>query len=85
MIDFDRFEFKISKHFRNTWMRKWNWDLYDLRQSLKEADKIEKVGNYKYEAYTTYKSKGKSKKLVFVICEFDQTLYIITGTEGGKI
>ena len=85
MINFDKFEFKISKHFRNNWMRKWDWDLYDLKQSLKESYAIEKVGNYKYEAYTKYKTKGKSRKLVFVIYKLDQTLYIITGTEGGKI
>ena len=68
-----------SKHFRNTWMRKWDYDMYDLRNALKEAYKIEKVGKSKYEAYTRYKSK-RSRKIIFAVSE--DTIFIITGAEG---
>ena len=71
-------EIKPSKHFRNTWLRKWDWDMRDLRIALQESYKIEKVGKYKYEAYTRYRS-GKSKKIIFVIR--GDTIYIITGAE----
>ena len=27
----------MSKHFRNTWMRKWDWDQTDLREALRDA------------------------------------------------
>ncbi len=63
-------------------MRKWDWDMNDLRIALKEAYKTDKVGKYKYEAYTKYRSRGKSLKLVFVVYEFSNELYLITGSEG---
>ena len=83
MIDFDEFELRPSKHFRNTWLLKWNWDMHDLRTALKESYKIEKVGKYKHEAYTKYKNKGKSRKIIFVIYEAEKIIYIITGAEGN--
>lgn len=82
MMNFDDFELRPSKHFRNTWMLKWNLDMQDLRVSLREAYKMGKVGKYKYEAYTKYKSEGKSRKIIFAVNEIDKIIYIITGAEG---
>lgn len=70
-----------SKHFQNTWMRKWDWDVNDLREALREAYKTEKVGKAKYELYTRYKSGGRSRKLILV--DYGDELFIITGAEGA--
>ncbi|MBI2583283.1 MAG: hypothetical protein HYW25_01325 [Candidatus Aenigmarchaeota archaeon] len=66
-----------SKHFRNTWMRNWDWDMNDLRSALVNAYKIDKAGANKYEAYV--RKGGKSRKIIFAIIE-DET-FIITGSE----
>lgn len=82
MVDFDISVCKIeaSKHFMLKYMKKWNWDFNDLRDAIKNAYKIDKVGNKKYEAYAR---KDGSKKVVFVYyLEFD-TIFVITGSEGG--
>ena len=72
---------EASKHFVLKYMKKWDWDFIDLREALKNAYKIEKVGNKKYEAYTR---KNGSKKIIFVFYyEFDE-LFVITGSEGGQ-
>ncbi len=83
MTNFDEVSIRPSKHIIISWMRKWNWDIADLRNALKQAYNIDKVGKNKYEAYTTYKSKNKSKKLIFVIC--DNELFVITGAEGKEV
>ncbi|MBI3412554.1 MAG: hypothetical protein HY051_00545 [Candidatus Aenigmarchaeota archaeon] len=61
-------------------MRKWDYDMYDLRAALKEAYKIDKVGRTKYEAYTRYKASGKSRKIIFVV--YPAEMFVITGAEG---
>lgn len=69
-----------SKHFMNKYMRRWNWDFHDLREALRDAKKIEKAGNKKYEAYV---DKNVQKKIIFVYyAEFD-SIYIISGAEGS--
>ena len=75
--DFDK-HLLLSKHLRNTWARKWDWGVPELRNALKEAYKIEKVGKAKYEVYVRYKKK--SRKIILV----DQggELFVITGAEG---
>ena len=78
MIDFG-VEIKPSKHFRNTWMRKWDYDMNDLRAALQEAYKINKTGKIKYEAYTKHKFK-KSRKIIFIV--YGNEIFIITGAEG---
>ena len=67
-----------SKHFQNTWLRKWNWDIHELRNALKEHYKIEKVGKDKYEVYI--KQSKKSRKIIFV--DYANEIFIITGAEG---
>lgn len=75
-IDFT-VEIKPSKHFRNTWLMKWNWDINDLRSALIRA-KIEKKGKTKYEAYI--KDKKGGRKIIFVHTGYE--IFIITGAEG---
>ena len=75
-IDFTK-EIKPSKHFRNTWLRKWDMDINELRSALMRA-KIGKIGKMKYEAYV--KDKKGSKKIIFVYTENE--IFIITGAEG---
>jgi len=79
--DFDK-PLRPSKHVRNTWMRRWDWDVQDLRKALKEAYRIDKVGRRKYEVYTRHGAeKGKSRKLIVV--DYPEEIFIITGAEGS--
>jgi hypothetical protein len=81
-LDFDK-PLRPSKHLRNTWMRKWDWDVHDLRRALKEAHKIERVGRRKYELHTGYRAeRGRSRKLVLV--DYPEEIFIITGAEGSR-
>ena len=75
----DKCNLEASKHFKNTWMRKWNWDYQDLRDAITKAYKIEKIGKKKYEIYV--RKKGEKKIITVYYIEFD-TLFIITGCEG---
>jgi len=75
-IDFTK-EIKPSKHFRNTWLRKWDWDINQLRSALVSA-KIYQVGKNKYEAYI--KGKKGRRKIIFVYT--GDGIFIITGAEG---
>ena len=79
-INFDEVKIRSSKHFILTWMRKWNWDIYDIRNALQRNYKIEKVGRNKYEVYIH--SKYGSKKLIFILDEELNEIFIITGSEG---
>ncbi len=65
--DFGDFKIRPSKHFILGWMRKWGWDLEDIREGIKNNYKIEKCGKCKYEVYI--KDKGKSKKIIFIVDE----------------
>ena len=63
-------------------MRKWDWDMHDLRTALKEAYKVDRVGRHKYEVYTRYRAnERKSRKLIVV--EYPEEVFVITGAEGG--
>jgi len=79
--DFDK-PLRPSKHVRNTWMRKWDWDVHDLRRALKEAHRIDKIGRRKYELYTRYGAeRGKSRKLIVI--DYPEEIFVITGAEGS--
>ncbi len=69
----------VSKHFRNTWMRKWDWDYHILRDAIANAYRVEKSGKYKFEAFT--RKKG-GKKIIFVYQWETDTIFVITGSEG---
>ena len=77
--DIERCQLQASVHFKNTWMRKWDWDYRDLRDAIRNAYKVEKVGKKKYEAYV--RKKGE-KKIIMVYYREIETLFIITGSEG---
>jgi len=79
-MDISEYKVRPSKHFILTWMRKWEYDAHTLRQALENAYKIDKVGRYKYEAYT--RAKGKSRKFIFLRDEEGKEIFIITGAEG---
>ncbi len=79
-MDINDYKIRPSKHFILSWMRKWNYDIYSLKNALESAYKVEKVGKYKYEAYI--RAKGKSRKLVFIKDDDYKEIFIITGAEG---
>ncbi len=70
---------RIAKHFRNTKMRKWDWDDHDLREALQYAHKVERRGKEKFEVWVR---KHGSKKLVLAYDKENDTVSVITGTEG---
>jgi len=79
-MNINEYKIRPSKHFALTWMRKWDYDIYSVRNALESAYKIEKVGKNKYESYT--KSKEGSRKLIFAKDEEYKEIFIITGAEG---
>lgn len=81
MLPFDPDEVSIepSKHFRNTKMRKWDWDLHDLKDALHEAIRVVRRGKGKFEVWTR---RDGSRKLVLAYYPEDCIVFIITGTEG---
>ncbi len=83
MLPFDLAAVQIepSKHFRNTKMRKWNWDVHDLRDAIRDADRVVRRGKTKLDIWTL---RGGSKKLVVSYYPRDGLVFVITGTEGGR-
>ena len=79
-LEFIKYKIRPSKHFILGWIRKWGWDEEDLRRSLENNYKIDKVGKYKYESYV--KNKNKSRKIIFVVDEEYKEIFVITGAEG---
>jgi len=80
-FDPDEVTIELSKHFRNSKMRKWDWDMHDLREALRECNQVIPRGTRKLEIWTR---KGGSKKLVVVYDSPGRTAFIITGTEGRR-
>lgn len=78
-FDLDEVTLEASKHFRNTWMRKWNWDYHQLREVLRDAHRVERVGKSKYEVHV--RKKGE-KKIILVFESDAQTVFVIAGAEG---
>ena len=79
-MDITGYKIRPSKHIIKTWMRKWDSDIETLKKNIETAYKINKVGKYKYEAYT--KTKGGSRKIIFVKDDQNKEIFIITGAEG---
>lgn len=79
-MDIKNYKILPTKHFVTGWMKKWNYDEEDLKHLLENAYKTEKVGKYKYEAYI--RTKGKSRKLIFIKDDDNQEITIIIGAEG---
>lgn len=78
-FDLDEIQVEPSKHFRNTKMRKWDWDIHDLRDAIRQAGRVVRRGRHKLELWT---QKGGSKKLVVAYYAEERCLLVITGTEG---
>ena len=74
MIEYDVYEIKPSKHFVMDYMRKWGFDIEDVRSALKKAYRLDKVGKIKYEAYI--KHKGTGRKIIFVVYEEEKQIFI---------
>ena len=83
MLPFDLDEVRVepSKHFRNTKMRKWDWDVHDLRDAIRGADRVVRRGKVKLDVWTR---KGGSKKLVLAHYPHEHLVLVITGTEGRR-
>jgi hypothetical protein len=78
-FDLDEIQVEPSKHFRNTKMRKWDWDIHDLRDAIRQAGRVVPRGRHKLELWT---QKGGSKKLVVAYYAEERCLLVSTGTEG---
>lgn len=78
--DIERVRLETSKHFSLKYLKRWSWDFYDLRDAIREAYKIEKVGSSKYEVYV---EKKGFKKIITVYYDSSKMLFCITGSEGG--
>lgn len=69
-----------SKHFSLKYMRAWRWDYHDVRDAIRDAYRIEKVGKNKYEIYV---QKKGFKKVISAYYREENELFCITGSEGG--
>ena len=78
-FDIDRVHVCVSKHFRNTWMRKGDWDQTDLREALRDALRVLRVGRAKWEIFV--QKKGHKKLVITYDAEHDE-VFVITGSEG---
>ncbi len=78
-FDVDEAQIDVSKHFRNTWMRKWDWDHVELREALREAYRVTRSGKGKWEIFV--RRKG-DKKLILVYEADTNEVFVITGAEG---
>lgn len=74
--DIDSCELEASKHFKVKWMRKWNWDYWELREAISNS-LVEKVGKKKFEAFCS-----GGKKIIFVYYREFETIFVISGAEG---
>jgi len=78
-FDIDKVHVYESKHFRNAWMRKWDWDQADVREGLRAAHRVSRVGKGKWEIFV--RKKGHKKLVVVYDAEYDE-VFVITGSEG---
>ena len=81
MLPFDPDQVRIepSKHFRNLRMRKWDWDVHDLRDALRNPVRVERQGRTKWVVWVR---RGGSKKLILAYDPGEEVVLIITGIEG---
>ncbi len=70
-----------SKHFALKYLKKWGWDFHDLRDAIRDAYYITRVGERKYEIFI---QKKGFKKIISVYYVIEDELFCITGSEGGK-
>ena len=78
-MDITGYKLRPTKHFIKGWMRKWDWDMEELRSFI-ESSTVEKVGKSKFEMYK--RNKGKSRKIIVIKDDANKEILIITGAEG---
>lgn len=71
----------VTKHFAIDYLRRWGWDYHELREAIREAYRIEKIGSSKFEIYV---QKSGFKKIITAYYGEDDELVCISGSEGGK-
>ena len=81
-LDVDK-PLRASKHVRNTWLRKWDWDMNQLREALRGAHKVNRVGSLKCEVYTRVGS-GKRRIRKLILVEYPNEIFVITASEGSE-
>jgi len=81
-FDVDRVRIDTSNHFRNPWMRAWDWDLIELREAIREAYGVQRAGRKKWELFVR---KNGEKKLVVVYEARSEEVFVITGAEGSSL
>lgn len=74
------YKIRPSKHFILTWMRKWDFDVNQLKNALENTYKEIKVGKNKHEVYL--RARGKSRKIILIKDDEYKEIFIITGAEG---
>lgn len=77
----EKVKLKVTKHFALKYMNNWYWDFHDLRDAIRDAYRIEKIGKDKFEIYI---QKSGLKKIITVYRSLDDELICISGAEGGK-
>jgi hypothetical protein len=78
-FDPDDVHIEPSKHFRNLRMRKWDRDINDLRDAMRDPVRVVPRGRTKVEVWVR---KGGSKKLVLSYMRGSKFVFVITGIEG---
>jgi hypothetical protein len=78
-FDVDEVRIEVSKHFRNTKMRLWDWDIHDIRDALRAPTRTSARGKVKLDVGVR---KGGSKRLVLAHYPEERIVIVVTGTEG---
>jgi hypothetical protein len=79
--DIDQAALATSKHFALKWMRKWGWDIYQLRDAIRNAYRVDKVGKIKFEVYV---QKSGSRKIITAYYDQEAKIVCISGSEGKR-
>ncbi len=79
-MDLSAYKLRPTKHFVLDYMRRWDYDMDSLRIVLETAEKIDKVGKNKFEAYI--RTKSSSRKIIFVKDDEYKEIIVISGAEG---
>jgi hypothetical protein len=78
-FDPDEVSIDVSKHFRNAWMRKWDWDQVELREAIRATHRVSRVAKNKWELFVR---KRGEKKPVIIYESGPGEVFIVTGSEG---
>ncbi len=71
----------VTKHFALKYMRRWGWDFHELRDAIRDAYTVDKVGKNKFEISV---QESGYKKIITVYHDADDELICISGSQGGK-